>query len=142
MKDKNITPAVGVLIFRGEEVLLVQHGESSENETGIYGLPAGRIQEGESEVDAAVRELFEETGLRASPKDLFPLPHAYVGELRRKHGTEWLSYRVFLGTMYSGTLKQTNETAPLWVLMSEIPKLWLLPNVAAIIAEGVAVRRE
>lgn len=73
-------PTVGVLVYRNDEVLLVCHGESAGHLTGVYGLPAGRLGEGESEIEAAVRELEEESGLMTSPERLEPLPKLYTAE--------------------------------------------------------------
>ncbi|HLD06679.1 MAG TPA: NUDIX domain-containing protein [Candidatus Nanoarchaeia archaeon] len=62
----NIIPTVGVLVYRNGEVLLVQHGAKASHLHGVYGLPAGKLEAGESEEEAAVRELFEETGLKTA----------------------------------------------------------------------------
>ncbi|WP_425393397.1 NUDIX hydrolase [Brevundimonas aveniformis] len=56
-------PAVGVVCFRGEEVLLIQRGRPPR--AGQWSLPGGRIEPGERAVDAALRELREETGVEA-----------------------------------------------------------------------------
>ncbi|WP_282008216.1 NUDIX hydrolase [Brevundimonas aveniformis] len=56
-------PAVGVVCFRGEEVLLIRRGRPPR--AGQWSLPGGRIEPGERAVDAALRELREETGVEA-----------------------------------------------------------------------------
>ncbi len=57
------TAAVGVVCFRGEDVLLVRRGAPPlENR---WSLPGGRIEWGERAADAALRELKEETGCEA-----------------------------------------------------------------------------
>ena len=57
------TPAVGVVCFRGEEVLLIRRGQPPR--LGEWSLPGGRIEPGERVVEAALRELREETGVEA-----------------------------------------------------------------------------
>jgi bis(5'-nucleosidyl)-tetraphosphatase len=50
----------GVLIVRGDpiaEFLLMQHA-------GRWDLPKGHVDEGESDLECALRELFEETSIR------------------------------------------------------------------------------
>lgn len=56
-------PAVGVVCVRGDEVLLIRRGKPPRE--GEWSLPGGRIEPGERAVDAALRELREETGVEA-----------------------------------------------------------------------------
>jgi 8-oxo-dGTP diphosphatase len=52
---------VSVLIVKDGLILSVPR----RNNPNDFGLPGGKVEEGESEVDAAARELFDETGLVA-----------------------------------------------------------------------------
>ena len=56
-------PAVGVVCLRGDEVLLIRRGKPPR--LGEWSLPGGRIEPGERAIDAALRELGEETGVEA-----------------------------------------------------------------------------
>ena len=58
---------VGVICFRGEDVLLIKRGTAPRK--GEWSIPGGRIETGETERDAALRELFEETGIMAALED-------------------------------------------------------------------------
>ena len=66
-KSSDYTDCVGVICFRGEDVLLIQRGTAPRK--GEWSIPGGRIEPGESETDAALRELFEETGVKAQLGD-------------------------------------------------------------------------
>ncbi len=55
--------AASAVLFRGEAVLLVERG--SEPGKGLWSLPGGLIEPGETAEDAARRETHEETGLVA-----------------------------------------------------------------------------
>jgi len=57
-------PAVGVVVLRGEEVLLVRRGTPPR--LGQWSLPGGRIEWGETASAASLRELREETGVDAA----------------------------------------------------------------------------
>jgi ADP-ribose pyrophosphatase YjhB (NUDIX family) len=54
---------IGVVLFRGDEVLLVQRGKPPR--VGSWSLPGGAQHIGETTQTAARRELLEETGLQA-----------------------------------------------------------------------------
>jgi 8-oxo-dGTP diphosphatase len=53
--------AVVSIVFRGDDVLLVSR--KNPPDLGMWGFPGGKIEFGESIEQAAVRELFEETGV-------------------------------------------------------------------------------
>lgn len=61
--DLRPVPAVGVVCFRGEEVLLIRRGTPPR--AGEWSLPGGRIEPGEPTQIAALRELREETRVEA-----------------------------------------------------------------------------
>jgi ADP-ribose pyrophosphatase YjhB (NUDIX family) len=55
---------VSVVVVQGDDVLLVQRGKGAYQ--GLWSLPGGAIELGETAEAAARRELLEETGLLAS----------------------------------------------------------------------------
>ncbi|WP_412562848.1 NUDIX hydrolase [Thalassobius sp. MITS945101] len=56
-------PALAALavVTRGDEVLLVRRRKDPDR--GLWGYPGGHVEAGETVVEAAVRELAEETGV-------------------------------------------------------------------------------
>ncbi|MFA5895108.1 MAG: NUDIX hydrolase [Candidatus Shapirobacteria bacterium] len=127
--------SVTVVIFKGDEVLLVKNGDSSDHPTGVYGLPAGKVDEGETWEEAAIRECEEESGLK--PTKLIKMPTFFEAELPRKDGLKkrfccWSFYC----PEYEGVLKSTDETEPLWVKIDEIGRLPMVVNVSQMITEA------
>ena len=67
MPEQSI-PCVGAIITAGDKILLIRRGH--EPETGRWSLPGGRIEAGETDEQALIREVREETGLEVAPGPL------------------------------------------------------------------------
>jgi 8-oxo-dGTP pyrophosphatase MutT (NUDIX family) len=118
------------LVFQDGKILLVKHGEEAEHLTGVYGIPGGRPSQGESIINTAARELFEETGLRASKKDLREFPNnEYTADIKRKNGVKRMTMTVFICTKFQGELKSSGESVPEWVEIGKLDRYNLVPNV-------------
>lgn len=76
-------PAVGVVCFKGEDVLLIQRGTAPL--AGAWSIPGGRIEFGEKAEAAALRELHEETGIKASLAGLVDVVDAIFHSRRSGH---------------------------------------------------------
>lgn len=63
MRIGHPTPCVGVVCLKDGQVLLIRRGKPPR--LGEWSLPGGRIEPGERTIDAALRELREETGVEA-----------------------------------------------------------------------------
>ncbi|HUG83642.1 MAG TPA: NUDIX hydrolase [Euzebya sp.] len=59
---------VGAVVVRDGRLLVVRRG--NEPATGLWAVPGGRVEFGETLADAAVRELAEETGLNGRVEGL------------------------------------------------------------------------
>lgn len=66
---KNSAPASGVIIDKGQKILLVKRKYPPFK--GDWSLPAGFIEYGESPHDCAIREVYEETNLKIKLSSVF-----------------------------------------------------------------------
>lgn len=62
-------PAFGLVVNERNEILLIQRGYGREK--GLWSLPGGRRDTGESLKETALRETLEETGIRMSADGLY-----------------------------------------------------------------------
>ncbi len=117
-------PCVGAIV-RDEagRLLLIQRGHDPE--AGRWSLPGGRIEPGESDAQALVREMLEETGLTIEPGPL-------VGAVERPGpaGTV-LDIRDYAATVSGGTLRAGDDAADArWVPPADVPDWPLTTDLA------------
>ncbi|HTH93401.1 MAG TPA: NUDIX hydrolase [Candidatus Paceibacterota bacterium] len=131
---------VTVVAFKKNKVLLVEHLDDSDHPNGTCGLPGGRPEGNEEDIDAAKREFKQETGMKVVKEDLEKLPTTYKATISRKNRkSQEMVMEVFYAKKYTGTLKESTETRPKWVLIRQVGSLPLLPNVLNAIKEAFAL---
>jgi len=126
----NRTNCVGVVCIRDEDVLLIQRGTAPRK--GEWSIPGGRIEAGETEAQAALRELSEETSVNA---DLLTKITALDADFEGFH------YRLhdYLARWTSGEPKAGDDADKArFVPVSEIDKLGMWPETVRVIQEGYA----
>jgi len=124
------TDCVGVVCLKGESVLLIQRGTAPRK--GEWSIPGGRIEPGETEAQAALRELDEETGVTANVLTKITALNAdFEGYHYRLHDylAEWVS-----GTPVAGDDAAQAKFVPL----NEIDNLGMWPETVRVIREGHA----
>jgi 8-oxo-dGTP diphosphatase len=119
-----------LFVIRNENILLIRKKRGFG--AGKINGPGGRIEPGESALQAAVREVREELGIE-------PLSPELRGELRFQfvHGYS-LHCSVFISADFLGEPIETPEAIPLWTPLSAIPyeemwadDVWWLPKIVA-----------
>jgi ADP-ribose pyrophosphatase YjhB (NUDIX family) len=93
-----VIPCVGAVIKDAEgRLLLIRRGH--EPGKGLWSIPGGRVEDGESDEDAVAREVLEETGLVVVVSQL-------IGGVRRPAGTADAEFdiRDYAASVISGTL--------------------------------------
>lgn len=110
--------AVITYIQRKNEVLLI-HKKTGLG-AGKVNAPGGHIEDGETALEAAIRETEEEVGLITDNLQ-------YSGELYF-HFLDGLRLKgtVYLCSEFSGRLIETDEALPFWCTIQEIPweRMW------------------
>jgi 8-oxo-dGTP diphosphatase len=113
----SVIPCVGAVIKddRGR-LLLIKRGHAPG--AGLWSLPGGRIEPGETDTEALVREMREETGLVIEAGQL-------IGTVRRPAQDRGvLDIRDYSATITGGTLRAGDDAADArWVAASELAAL-------------------
>lgn len=86
MRHAGIPTGVHVMLEGGEGVLLMRRAGTGFFD-GLYSLPGGHVEEGESVRDAAVREMREELGIELNAADL-----EIIGVVHRRSDTNRIDF--------------------------------------------------
>ena len=111
----SVIPCVGAVVTDGQgRLLMIKRGH--EPGAGLWSIPGGRIEPGETDAEALVREMLEETGLAV---EVGPL----IGSVQRP-GLDGavIDIRDYAATVTGGTLCPGDDAAEArWVAVSELP---------------------
>ena len=121
-------PCVGAIVRDSAgRLLLIKRGHDPE--TGKWSLPGGRIEPGETDAQALVREMREETGLTV-------LPGPLLGAVERPGpGGGTIDIRDYAATVTGGTLAAGDDAADArWVAAADVPCLPLTSGLADALA--------
>ena len=108
---------VGAVVTDGRgRLLLIQRGHDPG--AGLWSLPGGRIEAGETDAEALVREMEEETGLTVEPGRL-------IGQVDRPgRAGDVLDIRDYAATVTGGMLRPGDDAADArWVAPEDLAVL-------------------
>lgn len=100
-----MTVGCGIIIEKGNQILL-QHRKDRD----VWGIPGGVMEPGETFLETAMRETFEETGLVAEQLQLFGLYSGEEGFSEYQNGDKIFSVQiVFHSNSFCGELIHNTE---------------------------------
>ncbi len=118
---------VGTFIECGDKFLTLFRAD------GTWGLASGGLGIGEKPKEAAVREIFEETGLIVKPNDLEDIGVVRI-ELENLHVT-YPTFKLQIAEPFSVVLDPTEHSDCRWVTLEECYEMNLIEGFRQILEE-------
>ena len=107
---KPVRKAVRTFLFQGDKVMAILY--KNGNQKGYLDIPGGKIEDGETSEEAAVREFREETGITIS--DI-----KSVGRLVVEYPDRVFDFELFVANSYQGEAGVFLENDSMWYLISD-----------------------
>jgi ADP-ribose pyrophosphatase YjhB (NUDIX family) len=124
-----IIPCVGAIVTDGQgRLLMIKRGH--EPGAGLWSIPGGRIEPGETDAEAVIREMLEETSLAVEVDRL-------IGRVQRPglNGAV-IDIRDYAATVTGGTLRPGDDAADArWVAPGELDSLEITEGLVDALTE-------
>jgi 8-oxo-dGTP pyrophosphatase MutT (NUDIX family) len=121
--------AASVALIDRDRVLLIQRARKPW--LGMWSLPGGRLEPGETPEQAAEREILEEVGLRVWR--LHPIRRMFLGEGR-------FVLQVYATEAFEGEIVASDEVSDWrWVRADEIGGMHTTPDLGTVVAGAFRV---
>ena len=111
----------GCIVFNNNKVLVIKQN------SGFYGFPKGHIENGESEIECAIRETLEETGIsvRVDSSSRFSISYL-VHDVVPKEVIYFISY---LNGSSDIVIQEEEVKSACWVPISEVRDILTFDNL-------------
>ena len=112
--DKPIRKAVRCYLIKDNEVVVTKYKKGNKKE-GDYDIPGGKIEEGESPKQTAIREMKEETGIEIQNLK-------YKGIMTIEYLDRLFIFDTFITKEYEGEPQEFEENTSEWIDIDELLK--------------------
>lgn len=119
---KTVRKAVRCYLIKDEKVVVTKYKEGNKK-FGYYDIPGGKIEEGETPEQTAIREMKEETGLKVG--DL-----KYKGNMIIEYPNRIFDFDIFIANESEGEPQEFEENTSEWMEINELlQKEKILSNI-------------
>ena len=112
--DKLIRKAVRCFLIKENKIAVIKY-KIGNNKAGYYDIPGGKIEDGESPEETAIREMKEETGLKIKRAK-------YKGNMIIEYPNRIFDLDVFLCDECEGETQDFKENTSEWMEINELLK--------------------
>ena len=129
---------VGAIVLHGGRVLLVKRGQAPG--LGLWSVPGGLVDVGESTVDAARREVEEETGLKVRIAGLVGVLDRVTRDAEGRVRYHWVLIDYLAVPESIDTLTAGSDAAEVrWVTIDEVEGLPITEGLVDMIRRAAAL---
>ena len=110
--NKPVRKAVRTFIFDKNKVIAIRYSTNDEIKD-YYDIPGGKIEDGETNEEASIRECKEETGIEIISQKL-------IGNLIIEYPNRIFDFDIFIAESYKGCPKSFKENNSMWINIYEL----------------------
>lgn len=120
--NKPIRKAVRCYLIKDDKIVVTKYKKGNKKE-GYYDIPGGKIEEGETSEQTAIREMKEETGLKVENLK-------YKGNMIIEYPNRIFDFDVFITNESEGETQEFEENTSEWIDIKELlQKEKILSNI-------------
>ena len=112
--NKPIRKAVRCYLIKDNKIVVTKYKEGNKKE-GYYEIPGGKIEEGDTPEQTAIREMREETGLEIENLK-------YKGNIITEYPNRIFNFDVFICNECNGKPQDFKENTSEWIEINELLK--------------------
>lgn len=109
---KPVRKAVRTFLLEGDKALVIKY-ITNDDKQDFYDIPGGKIEDGETNQQTAIREFKEEAGI-----DIFN--PQYAGNLIVEYPNRIFDFDVFIASEYKGTPQMAEENSSEWIKIKDL----------------------